>query len=67
MILIEEQFNILRLTRSIGATNAKIHKLLKIYNSCTEIVNNISKIDNKIILANKDEINKEIEVEILIK
>ena len=61
MILTEEQFNILRLTRSIGATNAKIHKLLKIYNSCTEIVNNISKIDNKIILANKDEINKEIE------
>lgn len=60
-ILNEEQFNILRLSRSSNNVHLHLHKLLEKYDSFTEIIKNIHKINNKIILISEDDIKKEIE------
>lgn len=60
-ILNEEQFNILRLTRSTNTTHLRLHKLIEKYDSFTEIIKNIHKINNKVVLAPEDNIKKEIE------
>ena len=57
----QEKFDILRLARSNGITINKIHKYLEIYDNCSEIIKNIDKINNKIVLASEDSIKKEIE------
>ena len=60
-ILNEEQYNILRLVRSVNSTHLNLHKLVETYDSFTEIIKNIHKINNKVILAPEDNIKKEIE------
>lgn len=60
-ILNEEQFNILRLVRSTNSAHLNLHKLIKKYDSFTEIIKNIHKINDKVILLSEDNIKKEIE------
>ena len=60
-ILNEEQFNILRLVRSVNSTHLNLHKLVETYDSFTEIIKNIHKINDKVILLSEDNTKKEIE------
>lgn len=55
-----ERFNLIRLTRSVGITNSKLHNLLRLYNSFTNIINNIQSIDKNIVLASESDVGKEL-------
>ncbi len=58
----EEKLNIFKLSRAKGLSNLLFHKSLKIYGTATNIINNISNINKKIILPEDDEIEKELEI-----